>query len=62
MINIILIKVYIGKDERNGEPVAVKVIDMNSLKTELSWKNLKSEIETMRNLNNPHIVKLLGVY
>ncbi|KRX03366.1 Protein kinase-like domain [Pseudocohnilembus persalinus] len=54
--------VYIGKDERNGEPVAVKVIDMNSLKTELSWKNLKSEIETMRNLNNPHIVKLLGVY
>lgn len=51
-----------GKNDNTGDKVAIKVIDMRQLSSDFSLKNLISEIETMRNLQNEHIVKLLGVY
>ncbi|KAJ4719189.1 Non-specific serine/threonine protein kinase [Melia azedarach] len=54
-------KVYHGRDLRNGQSVAVKVINKKKITTSNLAANIKREISIMRRLNHPHIVKLYEV-
>jgi SNF-related kinase len=54
-------KVFKGKNETTQELVAVKVIDLQMLKTPLHHSLLKSEIEALSLLNHPNIMKLFKV-
>lgn len=55
-------KVYRGRDERTGETVAIKVIDMKMVKNEVQVFLLKNEINVMRKINNINCLKLLDVF
>ncbi|CAD8137375.1 unnamed protein product [Paramecium octaurelia] len=52
--------VFKGKTQQ-GQPVAVKVIDKRMINKE-NEKHLKNEVESMRTLNHPNIVKFLDYY
>lgn len=52
--------VFLGRDERSGEPAAVKVL-APGLSAEVHFRDrFGTEIETLKKLQHPHIVQLLG--
>jgi serine/threonine protein kinase len=56
-------KVYLGKDEKTNEPVAIKVLKLAMLHADdYLFKALSNEIDIMKKLNAPNIVKHLNVY
>ncbi|XP_009610539.1 CBL-interacting serine/threonine-protein kinase 11-like [Nicotiana tabacum] len=54
-------KVYHARDIRNGQSVAVKVINKKRIANPTLMTNIKREISIMRRLSHPHIVKLFEV-
>ncbi|KAM7260239.1 hypothetical protein ACFE04_015980 [Oxalis oulophora] len=55
-------KVYHARDLRNGQSVAIKVINKKKVTANANlMANIKREISIMRKLNHPHIVKLFEV-
>ena len=42
--------------------MAIKVIDLKTLTNDYQWKLINQEIDSMKKLNSPHIVKLLDVF
>ena len=56
-------KVYKAKNKENGKLYAIKAIDKKKLlKNNMHLMNIINEIEVLRNLNHPNIVKLYEVY
>jgi serine/threonine-protein kinase ULK/ATG1 len=55
-------KVYKGIHEETQETVAIKVIDLKSLKDRVGVTMLQSEIEVLKDLSHPNILKLHNVY
>jgi serine/threonine protein kinase len=51
-------EVYKGLNLQTNQPVAIKVIDLNRASPR-ELKYLRQEIQTMRRLNHPNLVKLL---
>ncbi|GAA0158900.1 hypothetical protein LIER_15809 [Lithospermum erythrorhizon] len=55
-------KVYHARDVRNGQSVAIKIINKNKIPLNAnSMSNIKREISIMKKLNHPNIVKLFEV-
>ncbi|KAL4460421.1 hypothetical protein ABPG74_000172 [Tetrahymena malaccensis] len=54
--------VYVGRHQQTQQVVAIKAVDMRSLKTEYAWKMLCSEVKIMKKLKHPHVVRLLDVF
>lgn len=54
--------VYKGRIIETGEHVAVKVIDKRLFANSYNVKNIQSEIEIMKKVDHPNIVKLFDVY
>ncbi|KAK4370250.1 hypothetical protein RND71_009725 [Anisodus tanguticus] len=54
-------KVYHARDIRNGQSVAVKVINKKRIANPTLMTNIKREISIMRRLRHPNIVKLCEV-
>ncbi|XP_009795728.1 CBL-interacting serine/threonine-protein kinase 11-like [Nicotiana sylvestris] len=54
-------KVYHARDIRNGQSVAVKVINKKRIANPTLMTNVKREISIMRRLSHPQIVKLFEV-
>ncbi len=52
--------VYEGVDERTGEPAAIKVLAASVSREEGFRQRFEAEIEALRKLNHPHIVRLIG--
>jgi serine/threonine-protein kinase ULK2 len=55
-------KVFKGKNETTQETVAVKVIDMQMLKSPVHLQLLQSEIEALNLINHPNVMKLYKVF
>lgn len=53
--------VYLGVNEDTQETVAIKVIDRRSIADEYMYETLLSEIEILKNLDHPNILKLHDV-
>ena len=55
---------YKGKNTKTGEIVAIKVIDKHviNLNDPFFAESLKKEIEILKKLKSPHIVKMFDVY
>lgn len=54
--------VYIGRHSQTQSVVAIKTIDMRSLKTEYAWRMLSSEVRIMKKLHHPSVVNMLDVF
>ena len=54
-------KVYHARDVRNGQSVAIKIINKKKIVGTSLMSNIKREISIMRKLNHPNIVKLYEV-
>ncbi|CAK9164105.1 unnamed protein product [Ilex paraguariensis] len=54
-------KVYHARDTRNGQSVAIKIINKKKILNPTLMSNIKREISIMRRLHHPHIVKLFEV-
>lgn len=54
--------VYVGRHSLRQQVVAIKAIDMRSLKTEYAWRMLSSEVRIMKKLHHPHVVNMLDVF
>ncbi|KAI5679800.1 hypothetical protein M9H77_01027 [Catharanthus roseus] len=54
-------KVYHARDVRNGQSVAIKVINKKKISSNTLMTNIKREISIMRQLRHPHIVRLYEV-
>jgi serine/threonine protein kinase len=54
--------VYKGRIIETNEHVAVKVIDKRLFANSYNVKNIQSEIEIMKKVDHPNIVKLFDVY
>lgn len=52
--------VYEGVDERTGEPAAIKVLAASVSHEEGFRQRFEAEIEALRKLNHPNIVRLIG--
>jgi serine/threonine protein kinase len=53
--------VYAGKDDRNGEPVAIKALRGDLISQNPGWvARFRREGESLRALNHPNIVKMLA--
>ncbi len=52
--------VYEGVDERTGEPAAIKVLAASVGHEEGFRQRFEAEIDALRKLNHPHIVRLIG--
>lgn len=50
--------VYLAKSERNGQPVAIKIMLPQVAKNQQAQQAFLREIESMKLLNHPHIVRL----
>lgn len=55
-------KVYKGRDERTGEAVAIKVIDMKMVTNEVQSFLLKNEISVLKKIDNLNILKMYDVF
>lgn len=55
-------KVYKGSKENTREPVAIKVINIQSFKSKEDKKALECEIEAIKKLSHPNLLKCLDVY
>ena len=55
-------KVYKGKSLKTQEEVAIKVMDRAKLNDPLLIESLKKEINVMKQLTSPHVVKMFDVY
>jgi len=56
-------KVKLGVSKADGEKVAIKIIDKNALESKgFNIEKIRREINILRKLNHPHIIKLLDVY
>ena len=55
-------KVFKGKNNKTGEIVAVKVLDMKTIKNEVQIFLLKNEIQVMKKLDNINCLKLLDMF
>lgn len=51
-------KVYHARDVRNGQSVAIKVINKKKITSNIMMNNIKREISIMRRLRHPNIVRL----
>lgn len=51
-------KVYHARDVRNGQSVAIKVINKKKITSNTMMNNIKREISIMRRLRHPNIVRL----
>jgi serine/threonine protein kinase len=54
-------RVFLGQHEQTNEEVAIKCIDMAKLQNPLLIESLKTEINVMRELKSPNIVRLYDV-
>ncbi|CAI9107125.1 OLC1v1006415C1 [Oldenlandia corymbosa var. corymbosa] len=54
-------KVYHARDVRNGQSVAIKVINKKKISSASLMSNIKREISIMRRLRHPNIVRLYEV-
>jgi len=54
--------VYKGINEITGEIVAVKVVEKKKLKNKLEWQLLENEIQVLKKMDNPNVLKLKDVY
>ncbi|KAL9662816.1 hypothetical protein QQ045_027650 [Rhodiola kirilowii] len=54
-------KVYYARDLRNGNSVAIKIINKKKISGTALMSNIKREISIMRRLHHPNIVKLYEV-
>lgn len=52
--------VYRARDRRSGKPVALKVLHLDLLSSGKAWKRFQQEVQTLRGLRHPHIVRCLG--
>jgi serine/threonine-protein kinase len=52
--------VFEGVDERTGEPAAIKVLGATVSREEGFRQRFEAEIEALRKLNHPNIVRLIG--
>lgn len=55
-------KVYKGKNEKTGELVAIKVIDMKMVTNEVEKSLLSQEINALKSMSSPNILKLYNYY
>lgn len=55
-------KVYKGKDDTTNTHVAIKVIDMKMVKQSIHASLLKNEINALKTLSSPNIMKLHDVF
>ena len=53
---------YKGINEKTGEIVAVKVVEKKKLKNKLEWQLLENEIQVLKKMDNPNVLKLKDVY
>lgn len=53
--------VYLGQNDQTSEPVAIKVINRQSITDNYMYETLKSEVNILKNLNHQNIVKLYDV-
>ena len=54
--------VYRGIRDSTGEPVAIKVIDLRSIRDEAALTMLKAEIDILKAVKHPNILYLHNVY
>ena len=54
-------EVYLGYRKKDQLPVAIKVISKDKLNKKL-LQNLETEIETLKSISHPNIIKLFDVY
>jgi serine/threonine protein kinase len=54
-------KVYLGNKSSTGEKVAIKVIDMNEIKNEVTLHLLNSEINVLKRMKNPYVLQLFDI-
>lgn len=52
--------VYKGKNDKTGNSVAIKCVDQRTLITDYAKELIRSEIDIMKQLDHPNIVKLHG--
>ena len=50
-------EVYSGVNEKTGERVAIKVIQVSSIKSKVLDALLRNEIAILKNLNHPNVIK-----
>ncbi|CAD8100839.1 unnamed protein product [Paramecium primaurelia] len=55
-------KVYKGKDENNGEVVAVKVIDVKAISNEIERQLINQEINALKLIQSVNVIKLHDYY
>jgi serine/threonine-protein kinase ULK/ATG1 len=56
-------QVFRGRNDLTNQPVAIKVINMSMLKSDVHQALLTSEIECLKSLNScPNIIQLYEVY
>jgi calcium/calmodulin-dependent protein kinase I len=55
-------KVYRGVSKATKELVAIKVIDKSQVGKEVSPKSLQTEVEVLKTIDHPNIIKLKGVF
>ena len=51
-------EVYLGKEEATGKKVAIKVMNLNSLKNSFVYNLVLSEMTTMKSFKHKNIVRL----
>ncbi len=54
--------VYEGRHDQSLEPVAVKIINKQLMQSQLNAELILGEIETMKQLDHPNLVRMHEVY
>lgn len=53
--------VYKGLNELNGETIAIKVLELSKIQSEVEKYLLNNEINALRALSHPHVLKTVEI-
>jgi len=53
--------VFKGHNEANGETIAIKVLELNKIQSEVEKYLLNNEINALRALNHPHVLRTIEI-